>query len=283
MGKKQKQVSPDDTALGTEALDAMAFDENDSTALGMSLDPLSDEAALNEFLTPEDDGVTAPSEVDFERREEVIKDIRGAIENLIKAKWDSFEYSRLLDASNLNSRPTLAEIKRALIPYVRKGWYVTVAFTSPNNENILLTYEANGEFLTSSKYGRRDNQERTFIRLYPKTPETIPYMTNIVDGGKFFGIPAVIGIIAATAICSWLFSPFVVIGGVVLTCAAAAIGIQFSGEYFTLKRKSKANKKIGPLLWMDDIQGYRTSHKTVTRDERIKQVVKTRVLAHEDD
>lgn len=246
-----------------------------------SLVNLSNEDALKEYFGENISEVTSPSQINYDKREDIINEIRSKIEKLINDKWDIFEYSRLFDTKSLKDTPTIEEVKRALMPYVSKGWYATISFISPKKENLLLTYEANFSFLSSSKFVNRDYQDRIFVRLYPKTPVRMPYIKKAVLGDRLFAIP-IIGILAATVVATWIFSALFVVAGISIGAIAVFLLFQMGGKYVALSRKNKPSDKLGPLLWMDDVQGYKTEHISVTREERIKQVIKTRVLAYND-
>lgn len=242
----------------------------------------SNESVLDEFLKEQYSSATSPSQINYEKREKVVDEIRSQIEKLIKDRWDIFEYSRLFDTNSLDKAPTFEEIKIALAPYVAKGWYATISFISPKNENIMLTYEANSLFLTSKKFINRSFQERVFVRMYPRVPIKIPYIGNVIFSNKLFGILQ-IGAICSTALLSWLISPLFAIAGALIFAIITGMNFYFGKSHFAIIRKKIAGDKFGPLLWADNIQGYRTSHKTVTRDERIKEVIKNRVLSYEYD
>ena len=246
------------------------------------IDPKAASSAIDEYLK-EEDGVTSPSSVVIDKTNEAVEAIRKSIEKLIKPKWNASESNRLLDCSTLSDRYSLKDIKTALIPYVRKGWFVTVTLPDMDRRSVMLTYEANTEFVTTGKWGNSEQNRDIYIRLYPNQPVRTPYVGKIFDPAKLFG-PIGISLSLGLAVAVGIFvAPLFSITGIILATAIAFFIATYSGGYASMKMKSGAKKKLGPLLFIDDIREYKTTHKTVTRDNRIQEALQSRVLETEED
>lgn len=257
-----------------------AFQFEDTSEVVKSFTPpptLDMEDAVDEYLA-EDKNVTSPGELDWDARPEHIKNMRSAIEKTISKQWDIFETSRVLEISSVTPRISLIEVKKALIPYVKKGWFVTLSIPCSKNNDRMNTYEADMSFVTTNNYGKKDQFENIFIRMYPRTPIKKKYVSKMIKPGTFFGIPGLISIIAASIFVVIMFSAWFLIAGIALSLASLFFMTMMSGERYVMRRKVKATKKNGPLLWQDSIEGYKTAHKTITKDDRIKEVIENRVL-----
>ncbi len=104
----------------------------------------------------ENKDITSPGSLDWDTRSAHVSIIRNVIEETIKKQWDIFESSRVIDISKVTANKSLIEIKKALIPYVKKGWFVTISFPCSKNNNIMNTYEADSLFVSTNNYGKKD-------------------------------------------------------------------------------------------------------------------------------
>lgn len=257
---------------------AFEFEDQDDVMLSISPPPtLNMDDAVDQYLE-ENKNVTSPGELDWDVRPEHVSTIRSAIEETIKKQWDIFESSRVIEVSKVTSNMSLIEIKKALIPYVKKGWFVTISLPCSKNNDRMNTYEADLSFVTTNNYGKKDQFENIFIRMYPRLPVKKKYVSTTIKPGTFFGIPGLISIIAASVFVAVTFSAWFIIAGVFLALVTLFFMTMVSGERFVMKRRNIASKKNGPLLWQDSIEGYKTAHKTITKNDRIKEVVENRVL-----
>lgn len=272
--------SPDETSIGIE-LEAELL-ELDDTSLGSIFDgnahlPPNDIGLL---IDCDDSKVTAPGDLEWDARKESIDRLTEKIEDKISGKWDLYEASRAFELSDYRDF-TLGEMKRALAPYYKKGWFITISLPDPQNEDIMLTYHVNADFITNSKLGSRSQDKNIHVRFYAREPETPQYMKGVVDLGKALFISG----IAATALSAVALAMFshpiwaaISIG--VLAPVFLVPAIRFTGRYVSLSKHKKAGAN-GPLLWVDDVQSYKTSNKTRFREDRIEEVVKYRVLSVE--
>jgi len=257
-----------------------AFNDEDVLNTLQSFSPpptLNMDDAVDEYLEENKD-VTSPGELDWDPRPKQISSIRESIEATISKQWDLFESSRKISIDSISPKVSLIEVKKALIPYVKKGWFVSISFPCSKNNDRMNTYEADLSFVTTNTYGKKDQTENIFIRMYPRHPVKKKYISKTVKPGSFFGIPSLIGIVAASVFVAMTFSAWFIIAGVFLALIAMFFMSMVAGEKFVIKRRNSASRKIGPLLWQDSIEGYKTAHKTITRNDRIKEVVENRVL-----
>ncbi len=112
--------------------------------------------------------------------------------------------------------------------------------------------------------------------MYPRLPIKKKYISNTIKPVAFFGIPGLVSIISVFSFFTVTFSSWFIIAGAFLSLVILLLIIIVSDEIFV--RRNIASKKNGPLLWKDNIEGYKTAHKTITKNDRIKKVVENRVL-----
>lgn len=252
-----------------------------------------EEKALAEFINERQDGsISSPSDVVFENGEMAIKDIQRGIEQLVQKKWKRSENSRICEIKNENGGLTLGDIKKALIPYAEKGWTITMSIL---HKDKLMTYEANHIFLNSNKYENNSFQGKVFLRIYPLPVKKISYINRLIPlslislGGllTLVVLTSVLMILAGFAtspvtlpittkllmaftllyvIASWTFLPYL-----------------FNNKTIVLRKKNKIGK-LGPLLWIDRVEGYinKAGH-SVTKGDSILAALNKRILTTEDE
>lgn len=237
------------------------------------------EDAIDEYFEDHKD-VTAPSELDWDLRPECVSDIRKAIEAKISKKWEVFESSRTISIDNVKKGDaSLVEVKKAIIPYVKKGWFVTMSLPCHKDKNRMNTYEADISFITTNNYGKKDQSENIFLRMYPKIPIKKKYISRVIRPDLFFGTPMTLFSIAVSILLIKMFSLWFIFAAVALGVASLLFVTIMAGERMHMRKKQGHSKKYGPLLWRDNIEGYKTEHKMISRLDRVKEVVDNRVLS----